>query len=297
MYKLTVLENLHKALVFGMAELHYFPMYAADWLSGEATTLMSCEQEGAFLRLLLHAWLSKDVCPCSIPNDDKKLAAMSKLGRRWQSVGEFVRAQFEPVEDYPDRLRNARLWTIYVEQTEKHSRRVMAGALGGHARAKSKQSSSNATAMLKQSSSKRLAKSKQSESESDTEIKQLQKQEPAPSVTGVLKPSELLPFEDCEALRTAWEATGRSCEYPRFRKSLKPLFVPMKRYSMPQLLRAIEAFDELAKADGPLKSSLWHLQRFVDHIGVYVEWAEMPAVDPETSQLTPRGKLAMQGAA
>jgi uncharacterized protein YdaU (DUF1376 family) len=282
-----------------MADLHYFPMYASDWLAGEATTLMTCEQEGAFLRLLLHAWLTKDVCPCSIPADDTKLAAMSKMGRKWLTSGVFVRAQFEPVEDYPDRLRNARLWTIYVEQTEKHSRRVMAGALGGHARAKRKQSSSNATAMLKQSPSKRLAKSKQSESESDTEIQTTEKQELSDahaSVPRVVRSSELLPFEDCESLRQKWESTGRTCEYPRFRKALKPLFVPMKRYSVEQLSKAIDAFDELAKQDGPMKSTFWNLTRFVENIGVYVDWAAMPAVDG-SGNLTQRGKLAMQGAA
>ncbi len=152
-----------------MAELHYFPMYAGDWLAGEATTLMSCEQEGAFIRLLCISWLTTHEVPCSIPSDPTALASLSKLRRRWGSAGAFVIAQFEPVEGHADRLRNPRLWAVFQEQTAKHEKRVSSGSKGGKARAKRKQSSSNATAMLKRSSSNALAKGKQSESESELE--------------------------------------------------------------------------------------------------------------------------------
>lgn len=117
------------------------------------------------------------------------------------------------------------------------------------------------------------------------------KENPAPNGAA------LLSFEDCESLREKWEKTGRTCEYPRFRKALKPLFVPVKRYSVEQLSKAIEAFDELARSEGPTKAGMWHLNRFVDHIGTYVEWAEMPPVDPETNQLTQRGRLAFKASA
>jgi uncharacterized protein YdaU (DUF1376 family) len=152
-----------------MADLHFFPMYASDWLAGEATTLMTCEQEGAFLRLLCHAWLSKDEIPCSIPADDKALSELSKLRKRWGRVGGFVKEQFVEVEGRPDRLRNPRLWQVYEEQVEKHSKRVASGSKGGKAKAQRKQKSSNARAMLQQSSSNALAKGYQSESEPELE--------------------------------------------------------------------------------------------------------------------------------
>lgn len=152
-----------------MAELHYFPLYAADWLAGEATTRMTPEQESGFFRLLLHSWLAKDF-PCSIPSDDEALAELSRLRGRWKKIGEYVRAQFVPVEGRPDRLRNPRLWRIYEAQTEKHERRVTSGRSGGKAKASAKQRSSNATAMLQQSSSNPLAKGYQPESESESEL-------------------------------------------------------------------------------------------------------------------------------
>ena len=37
-------------------KLPYFPLYTHDWLSGRATSIMTLEQQGAFLNLLAHAW-------------------------------------------------------------------------------------------------------------------------------------------------------------------------------------------------------------------------------------------------
>lgn len=56
------------------------PLYVADWLSSEAVTAMSLEQQGAFMRLLCHAWLSGS---CSLPDNETTLAALSTLGDRW----------------------------------------------------------------------------------------------------------------------------------------------------------------------------------------------------------------------
>lgn len=160
-----------------MADLHYFPMYASDWLAGEATTLMSCEQEGAFIRLLCVSWLSTDSIPCTIPADDESLAKLSKLGKRWAKVGGYVRAQFEEIDG---RLRNPRLWQVYQEQLAKHEKRASAGRSGGIAKARRrKQSPSNAKAMLKQSQSNALAKGYQSESESESELETTKKDIPA----------------------------------------------------------------------------------------------------------------------
>lgn len=135
-----------------MAELHYFPMLVSDWLSGEATTTMTPEQEGAFLRLLCHAWQSRDV-PCSLPDDDLALAELSRLRGRWKKVGPLIKAQFRPLSGSPGRLRNRKQWAVYEVALEKHEKRVRAGGEGGKATAKRKQSSSNAPPLVQQSSS------------------------------------------------------------------------------------------------------------------------------------------------
>lgn len=56
------------------------PLYVADWLSSESVTAMTLEQQGAFMRLLCHAWLSGS---CSLPDNDTTLAALSTLGEKW----------------------------------------------------------------------------------------------------------------------------------------------------------------------------------------------------------------------
>lgn len=122
-----------------MAELHYFPLLAGDWLSGEATTLMTAEQEGAFVRLLCHAWLTKHECACSLPDDDTAIAQMARLTpARWRKVGGLIKAQFKPVPDAPGRLRNRKQWSVYETSLEKHERRVNAGREGARARAAAK---------------------------------------------------------------------------------------------------------------------------------------------------------------
>lgn len=68
------------------------PLYVADWLSSEAVTAMSLEQQGAFLRLLAHAWLSGT---CSLPSNDTALAALSTLGDRWLENSAPIRRCFK----------------------------------------------------------------------------------------------------------------------------------------------------------------------------------------------------------
>lgn len=135
-----------------VADLYYFPLMAGDWLAGEAISMMTPEQEGAFVHLLCHAWQSNEL-PCSLPNDDRALAQLSRLGDRWSIEGALVRAQFVTVGKEKTRLRNPKLWDIFREFQEKHARRVASGRTGGIAKAKGKQSSSNARPKLEQSSS------------------------------------------------------------------------------------------------------------------------------------------------
>jgi uncharacterized protein YdaU (DUF1376 family) len=71
---------------------------------------MTPEQEGAYIRLLCHAWASED---CGLPNDDKQLAVLSRLNEKWFNGGStVVRACFKAKGN---RLFNERL----LEEREK----------------------------------------------------------------------------------------------------------------------------------------------------------------------------------
>lgn len=118
-----------------MAELHWFPVFVADWLTSDEITLMLPEQEGAFFRLLLRAW-GKGVAEPSIPSDDASLATLSRLGKRWGKLGPLIRAQFE---ERDGRLYNAKLSEVWNEQQTKHGQAVVRGQNSAKARADKRQ--------------------------------------------------------------------------------------------------------------------------------------------------------------
>ena len=108
----------------------WFKLWVADWLSGESTSLMKPEQEGAFLRLLMHSWLNTP--PCTLPGDDAALATLSRLGRRWKKLGPSVRRQFEDVGD--GRIRNRKLFQVFEEMTTQRELLSAAGRKGAAAK-------------------------------------------------------------------------------------------------------------------------------------------------------------------
>lgn len=108
-----------------------FQCYASDWLGSTRIALMLPEQEGAYFRLLCHAWADED---CSLPADERQLAILSRLGARWKRMRAEVMACFEPHPTRPDRLVNARLYAVRQEQEAHAERMSEAGAIGAHAR-------------------------------------------------------------------------------------------------------------------------------------------------------------------
>jgi hypothetical protein len=106
----------------------WMKVWTERWLASTAINAMAIEQEGAFWRLLLFAWMDKDF-PCSLANDDEELAQLSKLGDRWATLGRRVKAMFDVRED--GRLVNATQWEVYQEMRAAHERRVNAGGKGG----------------------------------------------------------------------------------------------------------------------------------------------------------------------
>jgi len=110
----------------------YFRLYTRDWLAGQGTSAMTAEQEGAFIRLLCHAWESHP--PCTLPNDDVRLAAWSKLGARWKTCGRLVKQQFKPTRGR--RLKNPKQWLVYTDIERQRKERSKAGKKGAKAKTK-----------------------------------------------------------------------------------------------------------------------------------------------------------------
>ena len=76
----------------GVSVPHYIPFFGADYLKD--TQLLSIEEHGAYFLLMLTCW-QQDTC--SLPDDDKKLARICRVGiRKWKQIRETM-------EDY---------WTI-----------------------------------------------------------------------------------------------------------------------------------------------------------------------------------------
>src|SRR5262245_10814433 len=108
-----------------------FQFYPREWLTD--TTLLTPEQKGALMELRAHAWLAavRGEPPCSLPNDDAKLAKLSGLGPRWRKVGRDVRAFFR-VE--ADRLIDTGLLANRADMESYHIERSEAGRKGNQTR-------------------------------------------------------------------------------------------------------------------------------------------------------------------
>ena len=69
---------------------HYFPFYTNDWLSsGRVIMLMHTNPKAVagYIFLLCEIWNSETL---SIPNNNKKLQVLSRLGTKWNKCSEDV---------------------------------------------------------------------------------------------------------------------------------------------------------------------------------------------------------------
>jgi uncharacterized protein YdaU (DUF1376 family) len=108
------------------------PMYVADWLSSEAVTAMTLEQQGAFVRLLSHAWLSGT---CSLPDSDTALAALSTLGDRWTENAPPIRRCFKARRiGNETRIVNEKLLKVWKDRRSYAERGQKGGVNSGAAR-------------------------------------------------------------------------------------------------------------------------------------------------------------------
>lgn len=113
-----------------MAELHWFPFFAKDWLSSPARMAMTPAQRGAYIDLLAFAWGNGSVEPHLDP-DPTILAGLSGLGKQWVKLSPLILAQFEERDGL---LYNAKLSKVWHDQQDKHDRAVAKGKKGGRPR-------------------------------------------------------------------------------------------------------------------------------------------------------------------
>lgn len=108
-----------------------FQFYPGDWLSSTKIALMTPAQEGAYIRLLCHCWSDPD---CSIPDDDRSLAVLSRLGAQWKKLKAEVLDCFEPHPSIPGRLVNQKLANVREEREEFRRKQSAGGAKGADKR-------------------------------------------------------------------------------------------------------------------------------------------------------------------
>ena len=108
-----------------------FQFYPKDWLSSKSVALMTLEQEGAYIHLLAHCWESED---CGLPDDDKQLAILSRMGERWFSESAAVKECFVGHPTRKGRLINSRLYRYRKELRGKQRERAASGRKGANSR-------------------------------------------------------------------------------------------------------------------------------------------------------------------
>jgi len=107
-----------------------FQFYPGDWLSNANVSMMTLEEEGAYIRLLCHCWIEG-----YLPNDDAKLAMLSKGAST--TVLSLVRQRFQPSADDAHILINLRLVRERQKQVAWREKSSAGGRKSAQLRAKS----------------------------------------------------------------------------------------------------------------------------------------------------------------
>jgi uncharacterized protein YdaU (DUF1376 family) len=105
-----------------------FQFYPDDYLSDDAVEAMSLAEQGAYMRLLCHAWKSKR--PGCLENDDDLLARLSRLGRKWRTSKARIIRAFRISED-GSWLMQKRMIATHETLINFRRQKQEAGAKGG----------------------------------------------------------------------------------------------------------------------------------------------------------------------
>ncbi len=109
-----------------MSQPPALPLFVREYLMD--TRHLTTEQHGAYLLLLMQSWCTPD---CSLPDDDKKLAAWTGLPLdRWKEMRPVIIEFFDVLEA---RLKQKRLqheFQFVRERVERNQNRARLGGLG-----------------------------------------------------------------------------------------------------------------------------------------------------------------------
>jgi len=110
-----------------MASPPYMTVWVADWTAD--TQHLSCEQDGAYWRLIRALWRAHGV----LPNDERKLAHIVGLSvKKWRAISDDVMEFFEVDEAS---VQHEKLTITLLSVAQKSEERATAGAKGGRAKA------------------------------------------------------------------------------------------------------------------------------------------------------------------
>lgn len=126
--------------------LPYFNLYPTDFEA--KTSHLTLEEDGAYNRLLRLCWMNPN---CSLPDDDAWIMRRMRVDQdTYDRVVLVVLNEFFTRKS--GRVSNARMDKEFVKSGDAHSKRVLAGKLGGKAKSLRANTilSSNAIAMPKQ---------------------------------------------------------------------------------------------------------------------------------------------------
>ena len=158
-----------------------FQFYVKDWLTSRKIAVMDLAQVGAYILLLAACWDSDD---CSLPDDDRTLAALSRMGEQWSTDASApVRACFVAHPKHPGHLTNERLLAEFKSLQKFRRDKQRAGQIGGvnsglsRRQIRTKDTEADLKHTFDVASSKPEAKRTSSSSSSSSELKKEEKNE------------------------------------------------------------------------------------------------------------------------
>ena len=127
-----------------MAKSPAFQFYPQDWLSSPRITMMTLEEEGAYIRLLCFDWMND-----GIPDDEQSFLSLSGLNKRSTNVQQcFIE---HPTK--PNYITNERLLVERNKQLNRRKKCSEAGKASGLSRSKSITSNGRSTSVEQKSNS------------------------------------------------------------------------------------------------------------------------------------------------
>lgn len=127
-----------------MAEIPYMPLWVGDFLA--KTLDLDAKETGAYMILLMAMWTGNG----KLPNDQKKLQRVARVGRDWPKIWAAIECYFEVDEHF---VTNKRLSLELHKVATKRQVNAQSGARGGLAKSlkNKEQDLANASNSLKQS--------------------------------------------------------------------------------------------------------------------------------------------------